>query len=101
MPERNPMVDVKKTLIRIIHSHLPKCSIMLFGSRARNSHTDGADYDIAIDAGHTISLKTMNSITSDIEESNIHVQVDVIDIHAISQTFFESIQKDLITWTNE
>ncbi len=71
---------------------------MLFGSRARKTQTSGADYDIAIDNGHKIPSTTMLHISSDIEDSNIPVHVDVIDLHNVSEKFLACIKEDLITW---
>ena len=106
------MIDIKNELITIIHKHLPGCKIMLFGSRARGTHTDGADFDIAIDTGSKIAWDTMLStlvtataeslamlsISGAIEESNIPVHVDVVDVHNVSAIFIEAIKKDAIPW---
>ena len=93
------MIDVKTTLITIIHRHIPDCQIMLFGSRSRGTNRDGADYDIAVDAGYKIPREVMLHITSDIEESNIHVHVDVVDLHGVSIEFAQAIREDLVSWT--
>ncbi len=92
------MVNVREELIQIIHEHVPGCKIMLFGSRARGTQQDGADYDIAIDAGKKISSEVMYQITSDIEESNVYVHVDIIDIHAVTPEFLAVIEKDWVIW---
>lgn len=93
------MFDTKTTLITIIHRHLPGCQIMLFGSRARRTNKDGADYDIALDAGYAIPRQVMVHITSDIEESRVPVHVDVVDLNNISEEFAQAIKKDLVPWT--
>ena len=93
------MIDVKETIIKIVHKHVPDCRIFLFGSRARGTHKEGADYDIALDTGTKIPRETMLKISGDIDESNIPVFVDVVDLNRISPTFFESIKEDLVLWT--
>jgi predicted nucleotidyltransferase len=93
------MIDSKQELITIIHKHLPGCKIFLFGSRARNTHQSGADYDIALDNGAPITREVFLQITNDIDESNIPVLIDVIDIHAVENTFLSSITQDFIPWT--
>lgn len=60
---------------------------------------NGADYDIAIDAGEKIAREKMLKIASDIDDSNIHVFVDVVDLHNVSEDFKNSITKDLVEWT--
>lgn len=91
-------IDIKTELINIIHKHLPGCKIMLFGSRARKTNRDGADYDIALDMGKKIPFTIMLHIENDIEESNIPVFVDVVDIHAVAKQFLFHITKDCILW---
>ena len=93
------VVDIKTELISIIHKHLPGCKIMLFGSRARGTQASGADYDIAIDTGKKIPSTTMLHISSDIEDSNIFLHVDVVDLHAVSEKFLACIKEDFITLT--
>ncbi|MDQ5890417.1 MAG: uncharacterized protein QG604_291 [Candidatus Dependentiae bacterium] len=95
------MIDIKQTLIEIIHKHAPGCKIFLFGSRARGTHREGADYDIAIDAGEKLSNEVMLNIAGDIDESDIYVNVDVVDLHGVSEKFLAVIREDLVPWTKE
>ena len=93
------MVNIKETLIQVIHKHIPNCRIFLFGSRARETNHEGADYDIALDAGIKIPRKIMLDIDGDIHESDIYVFVDVVDLNNVSQDFLNIIKKDLVEWT--
>lgn len=95
------MIDIKATLLQIIHKHLPECRVFLFGSRARGTHKEGADYDIALDAGAKIPRDVMLKINGDIDESNIYVFVDVVDINNVSEDFLNVIKKDLVEWTKK
>ena len=88
----------KHLLIPIIKKHLPTCTIYLFGSRARNTHQEGADIDIALDAGSKIDFTLLSKILDDIEESMVPVQVDVIDYHNISTAMKEEIDNEGIQW---
>ena len=92
------MINAKEELIRIIRHHIPHCKIMLFGSRARNTHKQGADYDIALDAGEKIAYETMLRIAGDIDESTIPVFVDVVDVHGVNEKFLLVIEKDFVVW---
>lgn len=71
---------------------------MLFGSRARGTQHEGADYDIAIDAGKKVERSIMLKIASDIDESRVAVFVDVVDVHEVSPTFLAAIEKDFVIW---
>ncbi len=92
------MINIKDTLIKIIDTTLPESKIFLFGSRARGTNREGADYDIAIDNGTTIDRDTFLAISIAIDESDIPVNVDIVDLHAASPSFISAIQKDLIQW---
>ena len=75
----------KELLLPIIDKHLPSCKTYLFGSRARNTHQEGADIDIAVDAGKKIDFSTICRIMNDIEESLVSIMVDV-DYHKLHAT---------------
>jgi uncharacterized protein len=88
----------KKNLQTIIQEKLPDCKLYLFGSRARNTHDTGADFDLAIDNNKKIALKTLCLIKEKIEESSIPVFVDIIDLNDCSEDFIEVIEKEWIQW---
>ncbi|MBM3894758.1 nucleotidyltransferase domain-containing protein [Candidatus Dependentiae bacterium] len=95
------MIDpqVQQTIISIVHKHLPRCRIFLFGSRARGNHSQGADYDIALNNIEKISDTALVAIRGDINESNIYVFVDVVDINSVSDDFLKIAKKDFVEWT--
>ena len=88
------MNKYKKELIDIVHKHLPNCKIILFGSRARETHQEGADIDLAIDTGKKVPLNTILDIKSDLDETTIPMFVDIVDIHSIPADLKEEIEKD-------
>ena len=92
--------EYKKTLITLITRLVPSCIIYLFGSRARRTHSSGADIDIALDAGHTLDRTTLFSLFDAIEESNLPIFVDVIDLHDpfLSEEMKREIKDDGILW---
>ncbi len=94
-----PNTAYKDLLVDILHKQIPRCRIWLFGSRARQTHAPGADVDLALDAGRTLSLQEVADIKYAIGQSNIPVFVDIIDIRTISAEFLKNIQKEWIEWT--
>jgi predicted nucleotidyltransferase len=40
-------------IVRALEYHFPNAKIILFGSRARATHKEGADVDVAVDTGGT------------------------------------------------
>lgn len=90
----------KKTLLNIIHTHLPNCKVYIFGSRARKDHSQGSDIDLALDLGTKINQGKIYKIQDAIEESTIPLHVDIVDIHDISGKFKEEVLKEGILWKN-
>lgn len=88
----------KETIIKITTTYLPKATIYLFGSRARQDNSPEADIDIALDIGSTIDPFVLSSIKELIDESTIPFSVDVVDIHTVSQKLKNNILKDGIIW---
>jgi predicted nucleotidyltransferase len=90
----------KKQIMEVIEKYLPKSKVYLFGSRARGTNLEGADIDIALDAGAPIDLKLLFAITNALEDSKIPVYIDVVDLYTVSQDLKEQILKDKIVWKN-
>lgn len=93
-------MNFKEELLEIIHKHVPDCQVYLFGSRARQTHREGADIDIALDAGVKIDFKIIFKIKDEIEETTIPVFVDIIDINSVSDSFKNEIKQEMILWQN-
>lgn len=97
----------KKQICEIIKKFIPNCKIILFGSRARNTHQPGADIDIAIlkkqvppstDTETPIDKKVLGLIEEEIEETSIPLFVDLIDLQNTSEELKEKIKKEGILW---
>ena len=88
----------KDELITIINRFLPNARITLFGSRARKTHSSGADIDLALDTGKAIGLNTILDIKSAIEESTIPLFVDLVDENSAPSSLKKEINKDGIRW---
>ena len=88
----------RQLLVDIIHQHIPGCRIWLFGSRARKTHRQGSDFDLAIDAGRILQMREIFAIKEAIEETSIPVFVDVVDINNVSADFLDHIKKEWIVW---
>lgn len=98
---KKPMLDrFKPVLMEIIHKYVPNCKVYLFGSRARGTHKEGADIDLALDAQEKISFTTILKIQHDIEETTIPVFVDVVDLDGTSDDFKNEVKRDGILWSD-
>lgn len=88
----------QKIILPIIKKHLPKASIILYGSRARNEDKEGADIDIALKAEEKIDRAVLSSLISDIEESPLPIKFDIVDFFAVSSEMQKAIMKDGVIW---
>ena len=88
----------KKQILSIIHATLPKCKVYLFGSRARDEHDAGADIDIALDAGFTISAETLAFVDEKIKETTIPLTVDIVDLQTAPEKLKAEIENEGILW---
>lgn len=100
MDEDNRFDRYKKILCEIIYAHLPDCKIYLFGSRARGTHQEGADIDLALDCKSAIDLTVLFKIYDDIEQTTIPLTIDLVDVFSASQTLKNEVEKEGILWKN-
>ena len=89
----------KNQLISIIHKHLPKTKIYLFGSRATNTESPGSDIDIAIDSGKPVDFSTKMKILIEIDETTVPMKVDLVDFNSVENNLKNDIEKKGILWT--
>jgi len=73
-----------------------KVEVFLFGSRARKTHTDCSDIDIAFESQKNIS-KELSLLRELLDESNLPYKVDVIDLKE-TPYLKETIKKEGIKW---
>ena len=85
-------------IIRVIEALIPEAKIYLFGSRARSTHQDRADIDIAIDAGKRLERVDVGEIRDMLNESNISLKIDVVDLHNIPEEMKTAILEEGIVW---
>jgi len=90
--------EYKDKIMGILTVLFPKAKIYLFGSRARGTHSDRSDIDLAIDEGKAIRPRRIGEANNMFAESNIPYSIDVVDMHSISEKMKELILKEGILW---
>ena len=90
--------DYKAQIIHAIEYHYPHAKIYLFGSRARKTHREGADVDIALDNGSRIPLGEMSRTRVTLENLRVPLMVDIVDMHRIPDNLKETILKEGVVW---
>ena len=81
---------------RILAEHVPQCEVRAFGSRATWTAKDYSDLDLAIVNQESLDRTILSRLNEAFEESNLPMRVDVVDWHAISDSFREVIQRDYV-----
>lgn len=90
----------KDAILRALEYHFPEAKIILFGSRARMTHKEGADVDVAVDTGERIQLRELQRARVTLENLPIPLIVDVVDFHNIPTLLQETILDEGIIWKN-
>lgn len=91
----------KEKLLSIIYTHIPHCTVWLFGSRARGNQRPGSDIDLALDAGEKIPWDTITKMLIEIDDTTIPMKVDLVDLHNVDKTFKNQALSEGILWTND
>lgn len=81
-----------ETVLRILSEHVPHCEVRAFGSRATWEAQEHSDLDLAIDCGSQADVTIIGQLKEAFEESNLPIRVDVVDWHAITESFRASIE---------
>jgi predicted nucleotidyltransferase len=90
--------DYQEKIIKIISIFFPDATIYLFGSRAKQTHTESSDIDIAIDIGHPMPITPRAQIVSMIDVLGIPQEVDVVDLRTVPEAMRNAILKEGIVW---
>ena len=82
------------TVKAILEEHVPECEVRAFGSRVTWTARDYSDLDLAVVGQRPLDWRTLGRLKEAFEESKLPMRVDVLDWHAISESFREVIQQD-------
>jgi predicted nucleotidyltransferase len=82
-------------VLAILNAVLPSgARISVFGSRATGKSRRYSDLDLAIDAGRVLTLEETAALADAFEDSDLPWRIDLIDLHAVSETFRRTIERD-------
>ena len=85
------MIDLERVsldeIVSIIRRHLPKCRLIMFGSRVNGMAEKFSDVDIAIDNCNPIKWNILYDIKEHLSLTNIPYIVDIADYNDISESF--------------
>ena len=84
---RDELEEVKAILRRFV----PECEVRVFGSRINGRAQRFSDLDIALVGSGKLDFSTLEKLKDAFAESDLPIQVDVHDWHALSAEFKEVI----------
>ena len=81
---------------RILKEHVQQCEVRAFGSRVAWTAKDFSDLDLAVVDEGPLPWQTLSRLKEAFEESPLPMRVDVLDWHAISESFREVVERDYV-----
>ncbi len=85
------MLDLDENDLHLVRSilqrHVPGESVYVFGSRATGRSRYLSDLDLLLDRTEPLSRKIMSELIEAFDESDLPIEVDVVDLSAVSETF--------------
>ena len=86
-----------ETIVQVFERELPDVEVFAFGSRIADIHPGPeADLDLAIIAGHIISLERMVAVERTLAESGLPFAVDIFDYAKLTDKLKKLIEKEHI-----
>ena len=71
---------------------------ILFGSRARGDARQWSDIDLAIDSDKALSPEILSDLREAFEDSNILLNVDVVDLRDASAEIRNAVLREGVPW---
>ncbi len=89
------MIDLEKdhrTIVsHILESCVPECEVRVFGSRVKGTASRYSDLDLVIVCTDKIDWQQLELLKNAFSESDLPISVDIIDWHAVSDSFRQCI----------
>ena len=80
-------------ILDIIKKHVPQCDVLAFGSRYKWTNEETSDLDLAVMGEDKVGFKIIGNMKEDFMESDLPFRVDVLDYHAVSDSFRKIIDE--------
>lgn len=84
----------------LIKALLPEVTVILYGSRARGTHSDSSDVDIAVESKTPLTRVDVGEVRDVLNATNIPHKFDVVDLNRVSPDMKTIIKKEGIEWTS-
>lgn len=93
--------EIEHEIKRIVFKHLsPKdYKMFVYGSRATGRARQWSDWDIGVMGKTEVPLRALSEVSTELEESDLPVNVDVVDFAHVSERFKNLALYKIIPWT--
>ena len=99
MAERG-VLDLNESDLKLVRSilreHIPNESIYVFGSRATGRTRHLSDLDLLLDRAEPLDRRTMSELMEAFDESDLPIEVDVVDLSSVTPTFRQRVMAERI-----
>mgnify|MGYP005854400551 CR=1 FL=1 len=85
-----------RTVIEILHKHLPTRKVVAFGSRVTGHAKRFSDLDLAILGDDPVPSSVLAALADDFDESTLPFKVDLVDWATTAESFRDVIRRDAI-----
>lgn len=92
------MLEIKSKIIGLLHVLFPNAKIYLYGSRARGTHHDRSDIDLALFVNDDLEKLDLGEARSILEATRIPYKIDLVDLNHVSPALKEAILLEGILW---
>ena len=83
-------------ILKNLFSELDNISVLVFGSRIKQTNKEFSDLDICLRGEGEIDILLIGSLNEKITNSNLPFFVDISDYHRIPQSFQKRIDREAI-----
>lgn len=82
-----------KLVKRILHAYIPDWRVAAFGSRVRGTARQFSDLDLILLGDEPVAPETLSELRHALAESDLSIQVDVLEWHGLSPSFRRAIER--------
>ena len=83
----------------ILERFVPGRPVFVFGSRANGKAKRRSDLDLAIGGDQPVTMRLLGDLAEAFDESDLPIEVDVVDVNEVSETFRKRIMSEWIELT--
>ncbi|MDR0755321.1 MAG: nucleotidyltransferase domain-containing protein [Puniceicoccales bacterium] len=83
---------IANELKKILQAYVPECRVFVFGSRVQGNAQKYSDIDLLLQGDCPLSESILEKLRFALSDSNIPINVDVVDVHSLSTQFIQNIQ---------